>query len=320
MLVIGSYQLKGRVLLAPMAGVTDLPFRRLCRRLGAALAVSEMVSSKPELRHTPKTRWRLCHTGEDLPVAVQIVGTEPWQLAEAARFNVKNGAQIIDINMGCPAKKVCTKMAGSALMKDPSKVKAILSTVVAAVTVPVTLKIRSGWDSSHKNALQIAKIAEDCGIAALAIHGRTRSCPYRKPAEYETIKQVKQSVGIPVIANGDIDSVEKARFVLQYTGADALMIGRAARQKPWIFNQINIFLGKGEKLPEPENSQKIDYLLELLQGIYTLYGESQGVRIARKHIHAMTGTLIEKQGIRQQINQVDNATQQIQLVKQLITI
>jgi tRNA-dihydrouridine synthase B len=243
---IGPYQLTSPVLLAPMAGVTDRPFRQLCRELGAGLATSEMVTSDPGLRHSRKTRLRLDHRDESAPISVQIAGTEPRQMADAARFNVDNGAQIIDINMGCPAKKVCNVMAGSALLKDETKVADILAAVVNAVDIPVTLKIRTGWDRDHRNALQVARIAEDAGIQALAVHGRTRDCGYKGVAEYDTIAAVKARVSIPVIANGDIDSPQKARQVLAATGADAVMLGRAAQGRPWIFREINHFLQTGD--------------------------------------------------------------------------
>ena len=248
---IGPVELKGRVIAAPMAGVTDRPFRKLCRRFGAAMAVSEMVSTNLDLVATRKTRLRLDHQGEIAPRVVQIVGSEPGQLAQAARYNVDRGAQIIDINMGCPAKKVCNKAAGSALLKDEDLVARILGAVVEAVDIPVTLKIRTGWNPDHRNGVRIAKIAEQSGIAALAVHGRTRACKFVGAVEYDTIRQIKSSVSIPVVANGDIDSPEKAKEVLELTGADAVMVGRAAQGRPWIFQQIEHFLCSGEVPVEP---------------------------------------------------------------------
>ncbi|MBF0264113.1 MAG: tRNA dihydrouridine synthase DusB [Gammaproteobacteria bacterium] len=281
---IGCYQLEGQVLLAPMAGVTDLPFRRLCRSLGAAMAVSEMVTSQSSLFNTKKTQARLQHEGEQEPISVQIAGTDPVAMAKAAQFNVNHGAQIIDINMGCPAKKVCNVQAGSALLKDEELVKRILDSVVASVDIPVTLKIRTGWDKDNKNAINIAKIAESSGIQALAIHGRTRTCGYTGQAEYDSIKRVKEIVTIPIIANGDINSMDKAKYVLQYTQADALMIGRHALEKPWVFQEINHFLKTGNKMSSPTQKIIKNWLLNLLEGIYQLYGSVHGARVARKHI------------------------------------
>jgi tRNA-dihydrouridine synthase B len=242
---IGPYKLSAPLLVAPMAGVTDRPFRTLCLRMGAGMAVSEMMSSNPLLRDSDKSRRRMDHEGETGVRSVQIAGADPELMADAARFNVDQGAQIIDINMGCPAKKVNKKMAGSALLQYPDLVESIVSAVVKAVAVPVTLKIRTGWDPDHRNGVQIARIAEDCGIRALAVHGRTRACMYKGEAEYDTIRAIKQAVSIPVVANGDIDSPEKARFVLDYTGADAIMIGRAAQGRPWIFREIRHYLEQG---------------------------------------------------------------------------
>lgn len=281
---IGRYQIKSRVVLAPMAGVTDLPFRQLCRRLSAGLVVSEMVSANPALRNTRKTQLRLNHAGEPTPIIVQIAGGDPEMLAEAARFNVDCGADIIDINMGCPAKKVCHKAAGSALLKDERLVASILSAVVNAVSVPVTLKIRTGWEPSQKNALRIAALAESCGIQALAVHGRTRADFYQGAAEYETIAAVKSAVKIPVIANGDIDSPEKAKAVLAYTQADAVMIGRAAQGRPWIFQEIDTYLRTGRCQASPTPSDVGRMLQSHLSALYAFYGEYLGVRIARKHV------------------------------------
>lgn len=281
---IGPYLIEPAVVLAPMAGVTDKPFRQLCKRLGAGLAVSEMTISDRRFWDTPKSRTRMDHDGEPAPVSVQIAGTEPGQLAEAARHNVANGAQIIDINMGCPAKKVCNAWAGSALMRDEALVGRILDAVVGAVDVPVTLKIRTGWDCDHRNAPAIARIAESAGIAALAVHGRTRDQHYTGIAEYDTIAAIKAALSIPVIANGDIDSPRKAAAVLRHTGCDAVMVGRAAQGNPWIFGQIAQFLADGRELPPPTLAQVRDVLLDHLQALHAFYGEPQGVRIARKHL------------------------------------
>ncbi len=281
---IGPYRIDPPVVLAPMAGVTDKPFRLLCKRLGAGLAVSEMTTSDPRLWHTGKSRRRMDHDGEPEPVSVQIAGTEPAQLAEAARFNADHGAQLIDINMGCPAKKVCNAWAGSALMRDELRVARILEAVVAAVDVPVTLKIRTGWARAHRNGPVIARIAEASGIAALAVHGRTREDLYAGEAEYDTIAEIKQALRIPVLANGDITGPEKAAEVLRRTGADAVMIGRAAQGRPWIFREVAHFLRTGERLPPPTPADARDLLLGHLDALHAFYGEEQGVRIARKHL------------------------------------
>jgi tRNA-dihydrouridine synthase B len=268
---IGPHRIEPNLILAPMAGVTDKPFRMLCKRLGAGLCVSEMTTSDPRFWHTRKSVHRMDHAGEPAPISVQIAGTVPEILAEAARYNVDHGAQLIDINMGCPAKKVCNAWAGSALMREPDLVARILSAVVAAVAVPVTLKIRTGWDGAHRNALQIARIAEDCGIAALAVHGRTRDQQYAGTAEYDTIAAVKAALRIPVFANGDIDTPEKARAVLAHTGCDALLIGRAAQGRPWIFREIAHFLATGEHLPEASLHEVRDLLLEHLEHLHAFY-------------------------------------------------
>lgn len=281
---IGPFTLPNPVVLAPMAGVTDRPFRQLCRRLGAGLVVGEMVSANADLRHTRKSQLRLDHSDEPEPIAVQIVGGDPETLAAGAVFNVANGAQIIDINMGCPAKKVCNKAAGSALLKDEGLVKDILQAVVASVTVPVSLKIRTGWDPEHRNGPRIARIAEDAGIVSLAVHGRTRACGYRATVEYDTIRDIKQSVGIPVFANGDITSARKAAEVMQYTGADGVLIGRAAQGQPWIFREVAHFLATGEELPAPGLQEVEQILLAHLNALYEFYGDYAGVRIARKHV------------------------------------
>ncbi|GAA4648431.1 tRNA dihydrouridine synthase DusB [Kistimonas scapharcae] len=284
MLTIGPYDIETPVILAPMAGVTDRPFRRLCLRLGAGMVVSEMVTCDTRLWKTRKTRLRLVHDGEAEPRSVQIAGGDPEMMAEAARQNEAMGAQIIDINMGCPAKKVCSKAAGSALLKDEALVRAILECVTASVSIPVTLKIRTGWAPEHRNGVTIARIAEDCGIQALAVHGRTRSCMYRGEAEYDTIAEICEAISIPVIANGDITSAEKARSVLDHTGAQAVMVGRAAQGRPWIFREIDHFLKQGTHLPAPKLEDIRDILLDHLAQLYEFYGELPGVRIARKHV------------------------------------
>ena len=312
---IGPYKLENNLILAPMAGVTDLPFRKLCRSFGAGMAVSEMVTTDASLRGSRKTVLRLDHSDEPGPVSVQIVGTDPQIMAEAARVNIDHGAQIIDINMGCPAKKVCKVAAGSALMKNPALVQSILESVVSAVDVPVTLKIRTGWDNQNQNAVEIAHIAEESGIQALAIHGRTRADGYSGKAEYETIREVKSHVKIPVIANGDIDSPEKAKQVLTYTQADAVMIGRAAQGQPWLFRDIDHYLQIGEKLA-PFKMEKIkNILLKHLDNLYTFYGEYLGVRIARKHIGWYSKTQPQSAAFRKTINQVETPEQQITLIE-----
>jgi tRNA-dihydrouridine synthase B len=281
---IGPHEIKNRVIAAPMAGVTDRTFRSLCKRLGAGMAVSEMTSSRPELRSTRKSRRRADHDGEPAPISVQIAGTDPQMMADAARYNVDHGAQIIDINMGCPAKKVCNVMAGSALLRDEPLVARILDAVVRAVDVPVTLKIRTGWDRGNRNALQVAQLAQSAGIRALAIHGRTRACGFGGEAEYDTIAEVKARSRIPVIANGDIAGPEQARRVLARTGADAVMIGRAAQGRPWIFREINHFLATGRHLAPPAPAEVHRILREHLFELHDFYGEECGVRVARKHL------------------------------------
>ena len=302
------------LLLAPMAGITDLPFRILCRRFGAALAFSEMVTADTTLWASAKSQARLRHQGEPEPVAVQILGTEPKKMAEAARRQVDLGARIIDINMGCPAKKVCKVAAGSALLRDPDLVARILSAVVAAVEVPVTLKIRTGWDRDHRNAPEIARIAEGCGIQMITIHGRTRADRFAGEAEYHTIRKVKQRVRIPVVANGDITSGPKAARVLQFTGADAIMIGRAAQGRPWIFRHIGHYLATGETLPAPQPAWIGALLLEHLDGLYRLYGTRHGVRVARKHIAWYSRDLPGSAEFRRRINAVDTPQQQTRLI------
>ena len=313
---IGPYQLENNLIVAPMAGVTDRPFRNLCRRLGAGLAVSEMVTADIRLYHTRKTLRRLDHVGEQGPVSVQILGTDPQRMAEAAKVNVAHGADIIDINMGCPAKKVCRVAAGSALMRDESLVAAILNSVVEAVSVPVTLKMRSGWDRDNRNAPRIARLAEAAGIAALTVHGRTRACGYGVEAEYETVGSVVDAVAIPVIANGDIDSPEKAQQVLRLTGADGLMIGRAAQGRPWLFGEIAHFLKTGERLPEPDPLWIRDLLLEHLQALYDLYGRSHGMLVARKHIAWYSRTQPGSDAFRRRINAAQTTQEQGSLIRE----
>ena len=312
---LGPYTLTPNVVLAPMAGVTDKPFRMLCKRLGAGLCVSEMTISDPRFWHTNKSLHRMDHAGEPDPISVQIAGTVPEVLAEAARYNVGHGAQIIDINMGCPAKKVCNTWAGSALMRDEALVARILSAVVKAVDVPVTLKIRTGWDSEHRNALAIARIAQDSGIAALAVHGRTRDQHYTGVAEYDTIAAVKAALSIPVLANGDIDSPEKAAFVLRHTGADAVMVGRAAQGRPWIFREISHYLATGEKLPEPGVDEVRAVLLGHLEHLHAFYGEVAGVRIARKHLGWYAKDRPENAAFRHVVNRAETADEQLRLTR-----
>ncbi|TLF52498.1 tRNA dihydrouridine synthase DusB [Halomonas urmiana] len=281
---IGRHQLPNRVVLAPMAGVTDRPFRALCRRLGAGLVVGEMVTSDPTLWHTRKSRLRMDHRGEPGPRSVQIAGGDAEMLAEAARLNAAMGAEIIDINMGCPAKKVCNKAAGSALLRDEALVAEIVQAVVAAVEVPVTLKIRTGWCAESNNGVRVARIAEDAGIQALAVHGRHRQQRYAGSAEYDTIAAIKAAVGIPVFANGDIDGPEKARRILDYTGADAVMVGRGAQGNPWIFREIDHYLRHGEPLTPPQDEERAAVLRDHLGALHGFYGDHMGVRIARKHL------------------------------------
>ncbi|MGD8558416.1 MAG: tRNA dihydrouridine synthase DusB [Gammaproteobacteria bacterium] len=313
---IGPYQLANNLVLAPMAGVTDRPFRQLCKRMGAGLAVSEMVSSNSLLWGSEKTRRRANHDGEVEPKSIQIAGADPKMMAEAARYNVDNGAQVIDINMGCPAKKVCNVMAGSALLQDEPLVSRILDAVVAAVDVPVTLKIRTGWDKTHRNGMRVARIAESAGVKALSVHGRTRACGYKGDAEYDTIAAIKSAVNIPVIANGDICSPEKAKYVLEYTGADGIMIGRAAQGRPWIFREVEHFLKTGEKLPEPGVTEVRDILLGHLHNLYEFYGEYTGVRVARKHISWYSKGHPHGATFRQMVNRVDTVESQLQLTQE----
>ena len=299
---IGAYALANRVFVAPMAGITDRPFRRLARRYGAALAVSEMVSSRPELRCSRKTLLRMDHAGEPGPVSVQIAGSDPQMLADAARFNVERGAQIIDINMGCPAKKVCNVAAGSALLSDENLVARIVEAVVAAVDVPVTVKIRTGPNPQRRNAVRIAQIVESAGAQALAIHGRTRACMFEGQAEYDTIAEAKSRIRIPVIANGDVSTPEEAKRVLALTGADGIMIGRAAQGRPWLFREITHYLDTGERLAPPTPREMAAVLVEHLDGLYDLYGDEQGTRVARKHIGWTVRELPGGEGLRSAVN------------------
>ncbi|MGI4812946.1 MAG: tRNA dihydrouridine synthase DusB [Janthinobacterium lividum] len=319
MLRIGHHLLRNNLFVAPMAGVTDRPFRQLCKQLGAGYAVSEMVASNAQLWRSEKTMRRADHTGEMEPVAVQIAGADPLMLAQAARHNVDRGAQVIDINMGCPAKKVCNVAAGSALLQNESLVAAILESVVAAVgtgahAVPVTLKIRTGWDRDHRNALTIARLAEASGISMLTVHGRTRADLYHGAAEYETIAAVKAAVSIPVVANGDIDTPEKARQVLAYTGADAVMIGRAAQGRPWLFREIAYFLETGQHLPPPLVAEIRQVMNGHLEDHYGFYGELTGVRTARKHIGWYTRGLAGANAFRHQMNTLETTREQLAAV------
>ncbi len=317
--VIGSHVLRNNLFVAPMAGVTDRPFRQLCKRMGAGYAVSEMVASNAQLWKSAKTMRRANHEGEVEPIAVQIAGADPAMMAEAARYNVDNGAQIIDINMGCPAKKVCNVAAGSALLQNEPLVQRIVEAVVAAVgtgpdAVPVTLKIRTGWDREHKNAITVARLAEAAGISMLTVHGRTRADLYRGDAEYDTIAAVKAAVRIPVVANGDITSPAKAKAVLDATGADALMIGRAAQGRPWLFREIDHFLQTGELLPPPRIDEIQHVMNEHLEDHYAFYGEFTGVRTARKHIGWYTRGLSGANGFRHRMNTLDSTREQLAAV------
>ncbi|WP_430387751.1 tRNA dihydrouridine synthase DusB [Dyella sp. 20L07] len=313
---IGPYRIDPHVVLAPMAGVTDKPFRLLCKRLGAGLAVSEMTNADPRLWHTRKSLRRMDHAGEPEPVSVQIAGYDPTMLAEAARYNADNGAQIIDINMGCPAKKVCNVWSGSALLQDEPLVARIVKAVVDAVDIPVTLKIRTGWDRQNKNALTIARIAEDAGIAALAVHGRTRADKYEGEAEYDTIAAVKAAVRIPVLANGDVLTPQQAKHVLDVTGADAVMVGRGAQGRPWIFREIAHFLATGDTLPEPTPDEVCDILVHHLEQLYAFYGELQGVRIARKHLGWYAKDRPENAAFRNVVNRAESAIEQLKLTRE----
>jgi len=311
---IGPYQLRNNVFVAPMAGVTDRPFRQLCKQLGAGYAVSEMAASNPRLWASEKSARRTDHTGEMEPKAVQIAGAVPEELAECAKFNVERGAQIIDINMGCPVKKVCNNWCGSALLQHEDLVARILDAVVAAVDVPVTLKYRTGWNRENKNALRIARLAEQAGIAMLTLHGRTRADGYKGDAEYDTIRAVKAAVQIPVVANGDITTPEKAKFVLDYTGADAVMVGRAAQGRPWIFREIDHYLRTGELLPAPTVHEARALMLEHLPAHYAFYGEFLGVRTARKHIGWYVQDLPGGEAFRQEMNRLESTAEQLAAV------
>ena len=311
---LGPYTLDNNLLLAPMAGVTDKPFRQLCRMYGAGLAVSEMVASDPALWNTRKSRLRLNHYEEESPRAVQIVGADPQAMANAARHNADLGAQIIDINMGCPAKKVCNVFSGSALMQNEMLVTKILESVVGAVDIPVTLKTRTGWSKENKNAVKIARIAEDSGIQMLTVHGRTRACGFKGDAEYQTIKQVKDHVSIPVIANGDITTPEKAAEVLTASGADGIMLGRAALGNPWIFNEINQFQKTGVRLPRPTADEIRRVILQHLTGLYELYGEHTGVRVARKHVGWYSKHLESGEVLRSRVNNTESIESQLLVI------
>ena len=312
---IGSYQFPNHMVLAPMAGVTDRPFRQLCRLLGAGMTVSEMITSRPDLRDSRKTQLRMDHSSEPGPIIVQIAGGIPQMMGDAARYNVDHGAQIIDINMGCPAKKVCKVDAGSALLKNTKLVSSILSAVVESVSVPVTLKMRTGWSRQNRNAVEIARIAEDCGIQALTIHGRTREDKYLGEAEYKTIREVKQNIKIPVIANGDIDDAQKAKMVMDFTGADAIMIGRIAQQRPWVFKHIDHYLMTGIMLQEPGDRQKQKWLRDHLQNLYAFYGEFHGTQIARKHINWQLGQSSKyNTNVRTALMQTKSADAQLSLI------
>ncbi len=310
MIQIGPYTLNSKVVLAPMAGVTDRPFRLLCRQYGAEMTPSEMLTSNIQLWNSEKNRLRREHTGENSPRVVQIAGSDPKMMAEAARLNVEQGAQIIDINMGCPAKKVLKKAAGSALLRDEKLVKDILHSVVNAVSVPVSLKIRTGWNPAHRNGTTIAKIAEDAGVKSLAIHGRTRECMFRGEAEYDTIAAIKETIEIPVFANGDIDSPQKAAAVLSHTNADGVMIGRAAQGRPWIFQEIDHYLKHQQLLAEPSLSEKLTLILTHLHKLYDFYGDFKGVLIARKHVAWYCQNLPEHLIFRTCFNNLDDIQQQ----------
>ncbi|QDX31667.1 tRNA dihydrouridine synthase DusB [Dickeya poaceiphila] len=312
---IGQFQLPNRLIAAPMAGVSDRPFRALCHAMGAGMTVSEMLSSNPEVWRSDKSRLRMVHSDEPGIRAVQIAGGDPHEMADAARINAENGAQVIDINMGCPAKKVNRKMAGSALLQYPALVKQILTAVVNAVDVPVTLKIRTGWAPEHRNCVEIAKLAEDCGIQALTVHGRTRACLFNGAAEYDSIRTVKQSVSIPIIANGDITDPRKARAVLDYTGADALMIGRAAQGRPWIFREIQHYLDTGELLPPLPLAEVKHLLIGHIRELHDFYGPGKGFRIARKHVSWYLQEHAPNDQFRRTFNAIEDASEQLEALK-----
>ncbi|MCU5771260.1 tRNA dihydrouridine synthase DusB [Erwiniaceae bacterium BAC15a-03b] len=312
---IGQHQLRNRLIAAPMAGITDRPFRTLCYAMGAGMTVSEMLSSNPEVWASDKSRLRMVHSDEPGIRTVQIAGCDPDEMAQAARFNADSGAQIIDINMGCPAKKVNRKMAGSALLQHPELVKSILSAVVNAVDVPVTLKIRTGWDTDNRNCIEIAQLAERCGIQALTIHGRTRACMFNGDAEYDSIRTVKQNVSIPVIANGDITDPHKARAVLDYTGADALMIGRAAQGRPWIFREIQHYLDTGELLAPMPLAEVKRLLIGHLRELHDFYGQRKGYRIARKHVSWYLQEHAPNDQFRRTFNAIEDASEQLEALE-----
>ena len=311
---IGKHTLANKLILAPMAGVTDLPFRQLCKDMGAGMAVSEMVGSQSLIRGSKKTLRRATHSGEISPRSVQIVGYDPQTMATAAKINEDMGAEIIDINMGCPAKKVCKMLSGSALLRDEKLVAEILQATVQAVSIPVTLKIRTGWDKESRNGVKIANIAEQSGIQALSVHGRTRNCFFKGEAEYETIAAIKSSIKIPVVANGDITTPEKAKFVLDQTQADAIMIGRAAQGRPWIFREINYFLTNNKRLPEPSIAEIRTILTKHMTNLYAFYGEESGVRFARKHVLWYSKGQRNGARFRDTFNHIETATEQIQAI------
>ncbi|WP_183410975.1 tRNA dihydrouridine synthase DusB [Litorivivens lipolytica] len=314
---IGRFSLAGRAVLAPMAGVTDMPFRRLCREFGASLTASEMVISNSELRDSRKTQLRLAQDESEQIRVVQIAGSIPEAMAEAARYNDTLGADIIDINMGCPAKKVCKRDAGSALLRDPQLVKEILQAVVAAVEVPVTLKFRTGWSPEHRNGVEIARIAEDSGIQSLAVHGRTRACRYHGTVEYDTIAAIKQNVSLPVFANGDITSPTQAKAVLDYTGADGVMIGRGAQGQPWLFREINHYLATGTLREGPTEAERFDTMLRHVKALHDFYGERQGLKIARKHVSWYLQHIADSDDTRRQFNSLTDASAQIDAIHRL---
>jgi tRNA-dihydrouridine synthase B len=317
---IGPYKLKNNLILAPMAGVTDRPFRRLCTEMGAGLVVSEMLSSNPKVWNTAKSLNRMNHVGESGIRSVQIAGSEPSLMADAAQFNVEKGAQIIDINMGCPAKKVNKKLAGSALLQQPHLVADILDAVVKAVDVPVTLKIRTGWSIDNRNGIEIAKIAEEKGIKSIAVHGRTRTCMFKGHAEYDTIKAIKANVSIPVIANGDIKNAFEAREVLHYTGADGIMIGRAAQGNPWIFRQIEHFLSFGSQQAKPSPQEMALISMRHVNDIYDLYGLHMGVRIARKHVGWYLESYDPEKEFRRKFNKIDEGVLQLEALEEFFSL
>lgn len=317
---IGAYQLKNRILLAPMAGITDQPFRRICAAYGAGLTFSEMMSTNPQVWHTEKSKQRLAYH-QDIGInAVQIAGSDPEEMAQAAQVNVQYGAQIIDINMGCPAKKVNRKLAGSALLQYPVLIEKILRAVVEAVDVPVTLKIRTGWDTENRNCIEVAKIAEQCGIQALTVHGRTRACKFEGEAEYDYIKQVKESISIPVIANGDITSAEKAKWVLDYTGADAIMIGRGALGQPWLFRAVEGLIEHKTAVSEPSIEQKCNIILQHIADLHQFYGAEKGYRIARKHIAWYLQVIKPDSAFKQTLNTINSAEEQLTALRDFLNL